>query len=204
MLRGVINFTIGLVIVLSLPAQAQAVAFALPVAPEDVKISSFSNPRRTVKIGSYIHKGAHLGIDFSAGGKKNVLVRASAAGEVIEVQTGCPNGARKRCGRGFGNHVRIKHADGIVTTYAHLARKCAESVKVGQMIEAGHALGCIGNSGMSSGPHLCFRATDSDGKPISPEILLGASLARVERKADVTVPKHLGALKNVLTSEGAR
>lgn len=190
--------------VLALPAQAQAVAFALPVAPEDVKISSFSNPRRTVKIGNYIHQGAHLGIDFSAGGKKNVLVRASAAGEVIEVQTGCPNGARKRCGRGFGNHVRIKHADGIVTTYAHLATKCAAAVKVGEMVEAGHALGCIGNSGMSSGPHLCFRATDGGGKPISPEVLLGGALAGIERKADVTVPKHLGALKSVIAPQGAQ
>lgn len=180
------------------------VTFKLPVAPEDVEISSFSNPRRTVRIGNYVHRGAHRGIDFSAGGKRDVLVRASAAGEVITVQRGCPNGQRKRCGRGLGNFVQIKHANGIVTTYAHLANKCSQAVKVGQKVNAGQTLGCIGHSGMSSGYHLCFRATDSNGKTIYPETLLGSSLALVERKADAVIPKHLGALKGLITAEGAR
>ncbi len=53
------------------------------------------------------------------------------------------------------NFVQVAHAHGIVTSYYHL-QKNSVTVKVGDRIEAGHRIGRVGSSGISSGPHLHF------------------------------------------------
>jgi len=55
------------------------------------------------------------------------------------------------CGGGFGNYVTVVHADGLATIYAHLS---STAVVVGQQVGAGQAIGAVGNSGNSYGPHL--------------------------------------------------
>ena len=173
--------------------------FKLPASAEDITISSFTRQARVVRIGKYAHRGNHWGIDFTTSGKTNVPVTASGDGKILKVQKGCPNGRLRRCGGGFGNFVKIQHANGIVTMYAHLDNICMGKIKAGQSVVAGTPIGCIGNSGTSTGFHLCFRAFDSAGKPMLPEILLGSALAHVDRKDDVAVPKHLSAIAKVLT-----
>ena len=54
---------------------------------------------------------------------------------------------------GFGNMVKIQHANGIVTLYAHMS---AVKVSAGQSVSRGQVIGAVGNSGASSGPHLHF------------------------------------------------
>ncbi len=178
--------------------------FQLPVDPDDVDISNFTQARRVVKMGKYIHRGDHWGIDFSSRGQTDVAVNASLDGIVVGVQSGCPNGKRRRCGRGFGNFIKIQHPDGTTTMYAHLAEKCMSESKVGLKVKTGQKIGCIGNSGKSSGFHLCFRAMNADGKPMLPELLLGSALALVDRQKSAKVPQHLAAIKKVITDEGVR
>ena len=53
----------------------------------------------------------------------------------------------------YGYTVKIQHADGVETLYAHL-----QSLKVvtGQQVSRGQTVGLIGSSGRSTGPHLHF------------------------------------------------
>lgn len=53
----------------------------------------------------------------------------------------------------YGRHVRVTHADGWQTLYAHLS---AIAAQVGQSVDAGDVLGNSGSSGNTTGPHLHF------------------------------------------------
>lgn len=54
---------------------------------------------------------------------------------------------------GYGNMVKLRHADGTVTLYGHLS---SWSVEVGQRVWAGDQIAKMGNTGNSTGPHLHF------------------------------------------------
>lgn len=86
----------------------------------------------------YIHKG----IDFSTW-RSGDPVMATASGQVVTV--GFDNS--------FGNYVIIKHSHGIYTRYAHLS---SFRVKKGQLVDQGQTIGNIGNTGISTGPHLHY------------------------------------------------
>ena len=86
----------------------------------------------------YIHKG----IDFSTW-RSGDPVMATADGQVVTV-TVDPS---------YGNMVVIKHNHGIYTRYAHLN---AFRVKKGQLVEQGDIIGTVGNTGISTGPHLHY------------------------------------------------
>lgn len=56
---------------------------------------------------------------------------------------------------GYGRRVEIQHLNGYVTTYSHMsgfARGIQEGVKVRQ----GQIIGYVGNTGLSTGPHLHY------------------------------------------------
>lgn len=53
----------------------------------------------------------------------------------------------------FGNVVIIDHGHGIETLYAHLSKF---NVKYGQQVKRGDVIGYLGNTGLSSGPHLHY------------------------------------------------
>ena len=63
---------------------------------------------------------------------------------------------------GYGNYVRVAHANGECTIYAHLQ---SLAVKVGQTVDQGAMLGAVGTSGNSTGPHLHFEERNSQGVP---------------------------------------
>ncbi len=58
-------------------------------------------------------------------------------------------------GKGYGNVVRVSHAGGRETRYAHMSR-FASGLKVGQAVKAGDVIGYVGTTGLSTGPHLHF------------------------------------------------
>jgi murein DD-endopeptidase MepM/ murein hydrolase activator NlpD len=86
--------------------------------------------------------GYHTGVDLEA--SSNTPVKAVHGGTVVSV-----NGA----GSAYGNHVVIKHSDGVYTLSAHLN---SVSVSVGQTVTAGQVIGLSGSTGNSTGPHLHF------------------------------------------------
>ena len=86
----------------------------------------------------YIHKG----LDFSTWRSGDPVV-ATASGQIVTV--GYDNS--------FGNYIVIKHNHGIYTRYAHLS---SFRVKKGQLVEQGDIIGNIGNTGISTGPHLHY------------------------------------------------
>lgn len=83
----------------------------------------------------------HKGIDLAA--PIGTDIKAPKAGTVISSGPAT----------GFGQWVRIRHADGKITVYGHINRSF---VKVGQKVNAGDVIAEVGNRGQSTGPHLHF------------------------------------------------
>lgn len=86
----------------------------------------------------YIHKG----MDFSTW-RSGDAVLATASGQVVTVAFD----------NSFGNQVIIKHNHGMYTRYAHLN---SFRVQKGQIVNQGDIIGTIGNTGVSTGPHLHY------------------------------------------------
>lgn len=66
--------------------------------------------------------------------------------------------------RGYGNVIKVEHALGTETRYAHLSRI---SVKAGQKVSRGARIGDMGNTGRSTGPHLHYEVR-VNGKAVNP------------------------------------
>jgi murein DD-endopeptidase MepM/ murein hydrolase activator NlpD len=66
----------------------------------------------------------------------------------------------------YGNLVRIKHASGLTSGYAHLSQ-IAAGVGSGKSIKQGELVGLVGQTGLATGPHLHFEMAQN-GKPINP------------------------------------
>lgn len=72
---------------------------------------------------------------------------------------------------GYGNHIRIKHDNNLLTLYAHLDTYNWSEVSVGNIVFGGQLIGHSGNTGWSTGPHLHFEVRKNN-KAIDPEPLL--------------------------------
>ena len=102
----------------------------------------------------------HKGTDFGVNGTINVRpVLAAADGTVAYTNDGCYDqnySTGSTCGGGYGNYVKISHADtGYSTYYAHMANGSI-TVKKGDKVKCGQLLGKAASSGNSTGPHLHF------------------------------------------------
>jgi len=86
----------------------------------------------------YLHKG----IDIAY--RRGIEVVSAANGKVIE---------RKYDPMGFGNYIVIRHSYGFATKYAHLDNVYVEE---GDSVTQGQKIGTMGNTGLSTGPHLHF------------------------------------------------
>ncbi|MBN9088758.1 MAG: M23 family metallopeptidase [Reyranella sp.] len=105
----------------------------------------------------------HEGVDFAV--PQGTPIHAASDGVVSEARH---NG-------GYGNYIRIEHADGVATAYGHLSR-FAPGLKPGARVMRGELVGFSGNTGRSTGPHLHFEVL-ADGKPVDP--LLHAAIAQL-------------------------
>ncbi len=79
------------------------------------------------------------------------------AGPVGTTILAAGNGVIEVAGRegGYGNYVRIRHANGYKTCYGHMLR-FAEGIVRGAKVRQGQTIGYIGNTGMSTGAHLQY------------------------------------------------
>lgn len=87
----------------------------------------------------YIHKGIDIAT-FRAGDP----VIATADGQVVTAEWTYD----------FGNYVIIRHKHGYYTRYAHL--QSFNRLSIGQRVQQGEIIGFIGNTGVSTGPHLHY------------------------------------------------
>lgn len=94
----------------------------------------------------------HQGLDIAA--PSGTTVTAAAGGTVIMAQWY----------GGYGNYVLIDHGGGYSTGYGHLS---AIYVSQGQNVSRGQAIGAVGSTGQSTGPHLHFEVR-INGKPVDP------------------------------------
>lgn len=72
---------------------------------------------------------------------------------------------------GYGQLVKIEHAFGIETRYAHMSRI---RVKPGQRVSRGDRIGDMGNTGRSTGTHLHYEVR-VNGNPINPMTYIKAA-----------------------------
>ncbi len=107
-----------------------------------------SSRRITSAFGYRIHpiwhsKKFHHGLDF--GGKIGTPIVATADG-MVEF-AGFNKG-------GYGNLVILSHNFGFKTAYGHMLDRL--KVKSGDFVKKGEVIGYLGNSGLSTGPHLHY------------------------------------------------
>lgn len=101
----------------------------------------------------------HSGVDFAA--PRGTPIYATANGVVVFA------------GRqsGYGIIVKIKHAFGFETFYAHLSRA---RVEVGQHVERGDRIADMGSTGRSTGTHLHYEIR-IDKEPVNPAKFIEAA-----------------------------
>jgi murein DD-endopeptidase MepM/ murein hydrolase activator NlpD len=90
----------------------------------------------------------HTGIDMTA--EIGVPIYATADGVVSKVQS---------IRTGYGKNVRLNHGYGYMTLYGH----CSEIlVQVGQKVKRGQIIAKVGNTGISTGPHVHYEVRVND------------------------------------------
>ncbi|RWM06182.1 M23 family metallopeptidase [Mesorhizobium sp.] len=121
------------------------------VTPVNGVMTSTFGPRKHPILGTVrIHKG----VDWAA--PVGTPIMAAFDGEI----------SFQGDGGGYGNLVKITHANGRETRYAHM-QKFAIASGVGTKVKAGDVIGYIGTTGLSTGPHLHFELYQS-GEAIDP------------------------------------
>jgi len=114
--------------------------FFLKAPVEYTRISSRYSLRRFHPVQKQ-WKG-HLGTDYAA--PTGTPIRSTADGVVIA----------SSYTRFNGNYVKVKHNSKYTTQYLHMSRRKA---KVGQRVKQGDVIGYVGQTGLATGPHVCYR-----------------------------------------------
>ncbi|HNS85505.1 MAG TPA: M23 family metallopeptidase, partial [Parvularculaceae bacterium] len=109
----------------------------------------------------------------------------------------------------FGNYIRIRHAQGYKTAYAHL-NSIKRGVRTGVRVRQGEIIGYVGTTGRSTGPHLHYEVHLRD-KPVNPQKLniatgyelRGAELAEFKTRRDEidAMRSHADAEQATLASD---
>ncbi len=84
----------------------------------------------------------HTGLDISTFGQGDPII-ATADGTVVSLSYES----------GYGNNIIIRHKHGFYTRYAHLQ---AFRVRRGQQVKQGQIIGLLGNTGLTTGPHVHY------------------------------------------------
>jgi hypothetical protein len=135
------------------------ISFVEPV-PGHAVVSPFGLRQLPWEGGGRLHEGVDISAD------SGVPVRVAADGVVVEAGEG----------GGYGRFVAVRHAVGLTTFYAHLGR-IGKGVKPGLAVTAGQAVGLVGSTGSSTGPHLHFEIRDAADHPLNPAMFLGKAFA---------------------------
>jgi murein DD-endopeptidase MepM/ murein hydrolase activator NlpD len=96
----------------------------------------------------------HHGVDYAA--PVGTPIRTTGDGVVADIGY---NG-------GAGKFIKIRHNSVYTTMYLHLSRY-AKGIKKGTTVQQGQVIGYVGNTGLSTGPHLDYRFY-VNGSPVDP------------------------------------
>jgi murein DD-endopeptidase MepM/ murein hydrolase activator NlpD len=129
------------------------------VWPIPGKINSPFGPRR---------KKLHAGIDIASPSYQEV--KAAMDGEVV---------LSRKSRTGYGNVVVLRHDLGYTTIYGHMNVMIARE---GESVRQGQAIGGVGSTGKSTGPHLHFELRH-DGRPMDPLPILPMTIEDLLEKA---------------------
>ncbi len=103
---------------------------------------------------------AHKGVDLAS--NRGNKIKTMAKGKVV----------RSDYNGGYGKFIEIDHGNGFRTKYAHLNKSY---VKKGQYVEQGEAIGEVGSTGRSTGPHLHYEVL-FNGTPVDPMTFIKVQL----------------------------
>jgi len=134
---------------------AGKVPYAMPVKAGYRFTSGFGVRRDPKGRGHRMHSG----VDFAA--PKGTPIHATADGVVVS--------AKRESG--YGKTIRIRHAFGFETVYAHQTKL---RVKAGQKVSRGEQIGDMGSTGRSTGVHLHYEV-HLHGRPVNPMTYLEAA-----------------------------
>ncbi|MEN3793811.1 M23 family metallopeptidase [Fulvimarina sp. MAC3] len=113
--------------------------------------SSFSTGRKHPVLG-YVRP--HWGVDWAA--PRGTPILAAASGTILEA------GWKS----GYGRHIKIKHANGYVTSYSHQSG-FAKGISPGARVTQGQVIGYVGSTGLSTGNHLHYEI-EVNSKKVDP------------------------------------
>ncbi len=127
--------------------------------------SGFGNRRHPILGYSKMHKG----IDFAAA--IGTPIFAAGSGVIQEI-------GRKGA---YGNYVRIRHANGYSTAYAH-ASSFVKGLTRGSRVKQGEVIAYVGSTGRSTGPHLHYEVlvNNVNINPLKIKMSKGAKLSGKE------------------------
>jgi hypothetical protein len=146
---------------------------SLPLDPYEFRVGSgFGKRRAPIKGASTDHNGIDLGMRAGAN------IYSIKPGKVLSAYYNSKG----------GNQVIIAHDDGTRSGYAHLKDF---AIKEGDVVGAGDVIGYVGNTGISTGPHLHFTYRNEKGDLVDPYTLLDWKLYGSNAK---------GSSKNVVNS----
>jgi murein DD-endopeptidase MepM/ murein hydrolase activator NlpD len=126
--------------------------FLMKTPIDGARISSNFGNRRHPILG---YTRLHAGTDFAA--PSGTPIYAAGNGTIEMAQR---NGS-------FGNYVRIRHANGYQTAYAHM-RGYGRGIRKGVRVTQGQVIGYVGTTGRSTGPHLHYEVIHN-GNKVNPQ-----------------------------------
>jgi len=125
--------------------------FLMRTPIEGARMSSGFGKRRHPILG---YTKMHKGTDFAA--RRGTPIKAAG------------NGVIERASRfgGYGKYIKIRHANGYATAYAHL-NGYARGIRKGVRVKQGQTIGYVGSTGRSTGPHLHYEVLRNN-KQVNP------------------------------------
>ena len=151
--------------------------FLLARPVRGARISSYFTKRRWHPV---LHKWkAHLGMDYAA--RRGTPIVAAGSGRISYAG---------RLGS-YGNLIKIKHADGYETRYAHM-KSFRRGIRRGKYVKKGQTIGYVGTTGRSTGPHLHFELRKR-GRAINPLRVVQVTTKKLkgkEKKAFLKLQKN--------------
>jgi murein DD-endopeptidase MepM/ murein hydrolase activator NlpD len=114
----------------------------------------------------------HTGVDYAAPTGTPILASGDGTVEMVGRN------------RGYGNYVRIRHANGFATAYGHMSRYAA-GMEEGVSVKQGQIIGYVGSTGMSTGPHCHYEVlvNNSFVNPMTIQVPRGLQLTGRELAA---------------------